>query len=459
MREVAKSIHEQREEVETALNIRLKLDADPNERIRLGVLDSKLYIRREDTSEWNWMNIYKNEQFQFNSQAQKNQLVNETKARLGVQGATKLSDLVEQMTDYKRVSTSGIPNYDLDSKTPYLKGETLHLSMDTTGKRIHDMQSEIERIGQAKKGGIKNPQFTMNENEIETMFTSLLGTGLSDGHIELSNSGFVYTESNRDRVDIVNKQIDQFGDVYRSEDLRPNRVIRTRYASVYGRALERRGLTKGDKTLQNEGWPQWLDESTGITNLEYYRSLWVQDGNFNLSKNGRVAFQVDRGVVLRDPKKSLDYGIENAASEKMSEFVRDRGDRTESELFNVRYRLTHGTLSDLEKSKDTEVSQLAEELRTIVDGNPPKLMVAEQNGLKQHGIETRKYFAYLTYSENTGRLSGLWHYETRTIKDAMRVGLKCAPDDIRKKRKVERWVESRPDLKKEIEDEVENNEL
>ncbi len=454
MREVAKSIHEQREEVETTLNQRMGLEGDPNERIRLGVMDSKLYIRREDTSVWNWMNLYKNEQFQFNSQEQKNQFVDETKARLGISGATKLSDIVDQMTDYKRVSMT-VPNYDLNSRTPYLKGETLHLSLDTTGKRIQDMQSKIERIGQARKGGIKSPQFTMKENEIESMFTSLLGTGLSDGHIELSNRGFVYTESNRDRVDIVNKQIDRFGDVYHSEDIRPNGVIRTRYSCVLGRALERRGLTKGDKTLQNEGWPQWLDESSGISNLEYYRSLWVQDGNFKLDKSGRVAFQVDRGVVLRDPRKSLGYGIENAASEKMAEFVRDKGNRSEDELFKVRYKLTKGTLDDLTYSTDAEVSQIASELKTIVNDNPPKLMVAEQRGLRQHGIETREYFAYLTYSENTGRLSGLWHYETGTKMDAMRVALKCSPDDIRKRSKVERWVKSRPDLKEKVEHETE----
>jgi hypothetical protein len=252
-------------------------------------------------------------------------------------------------------------------------------------------------------------------------------------------------------VDIVNRQIDQFGDVYQNEDLRPNGVIRTRYASAYGRALERRGLTKGDKTLQNEGWPQWLNESTGLPNLEYYRSLWVQDGNFKLDKNGRVAFQVDRGVVLRDPKKSQDYGIENAASEKMAEFVRDHGDRTENELFKVQYKVTKGSLDNLAQSMDAEVSQIASELKLIVNDNPPKLMVAEQNGLRHHRIETREYFAYLTYSENTGRLSGLWHYETASKKDTMRVALKCPPDDVRKKAKVERWVESEPDLKKEIE--------
>ena len=457
LRDIAQSIHEQRAEVETALNTRIGLDADPNKKLRLGVLDSKLYLRREDTSEWNWLNIYKNEQFHFNSQEQKNLLVDETKDRLGVYGAKRLSDLVDQMTDYKIVNTSGLPNYDLVSTTPYLRGETLHLSLDATGKNIQDIQSRIEKIGQARKGvgGINNPQFTMNATEIESMFTSLLGTGLSDGHIELSNSGFVYTESNRDRVDIVNKQIDQFGEVYRSEAIQPNGVIRTRYASAYGRALEGRGLTKGDKTLQNEGWPQWLEESTGIPNLEYYRSLWVQDGSFIVDKNGRAVFKVDRGVVLRDPKKSLEYDIENAASEEMAEFARDHGDRTESKLFNVRFELKHGTLEELEESKDENVAVLANELRSVVMDTKPKLLIAEQNGLKKHGIETREYFVYLTYSENTGRLSALWHYETGTKKDAMRVALKCSPDDIHKSRKVERWVESQPDLKKEIEHEIE----
>jgi len=354
LRDVAQSIHEQRVEVETTLNQRMELEGNPEVRLRIGVLDSKLYIRRADTSEWNWMNIHKNEQFQFDNLEQKNQLVNETKARLGVYGAKRLSDLVDQMTDYKMVNTSGLPNYDLVSTTPYLKGETLHLSLDTAGKNIQDMQDKIEHIGQNKDGigGIKNPQFPLDEHKIKSMFSSVLGAGLSDGHVELSKDGFVYTESNRERVDIVNKQIDKFGDVYRSEDLRPNGVIRTRYASAYGRALERQGLTKGDKSIQNEGLPVWMKEAAPEILVSYLGPLWAQDGNFYVDSDRRARFQWDRGVVLRDPSKEQNYNHESTLSDRHAQLIKNHGRSKDSEGFNPTHKITKSKLEELEDSSE-----------------------------------------------------------------------------------------------------------
>ncbi len=83
-------------------------------------------------------------------------------------------------------------------------------------------------------------------------------------------------------------------------------------------------------------------------------------------------------------------------------------------------------------------------------------MTDEQEGLASMGIETKEYLVELTYSENTGRLSALWHYETRGKDDAMRVAVHCPPDDHVKRAKVERWMnrESESDRRKRIEDEL-----
>jgi hypothetical protein len=70
LRDVAIKIAEDRDAIESALNQRMGLGKKPGEMIRLGVLESKVYVRREDTSEWNWLNIYKNEAFHFGNQEQ-----------------------------------------------------------------------------------------------------------------------------------------------------------------------------------------------------------------------------------------------------------------------------------------------------------------------------------------------------------------------------------------------------
>ena len=461
MREVAKSIHEQREEVETALNQRMGLEGDPNERIRLGVLDSKLYIRREDTSEWNWMNIYKNEVFHFKNQEQKNQLVDEAKARLDIQGGTRYSKLADQLTDLTRKKMSDQPNNDLYRTVPHLRGETLNLSLDASNRSIQEIQDKIERIGQARNGigGIKNPQFSPNENEIKSLFTSVLGTGLSDGHIELSNDGFVYTESNRDRVDIVNKQIDRFGDVYRSEDLRPNGVLRTRYASAYGRALERRGLTKGDKSIQNEGFPDWLREATPEELRDYFGPMWVQDGNFYVDRNGRARFQVDRAVVLRDPSKEATYDHQQLATKEHADLVHEFGTPKKGVDFKGLYELSFGGLKDLKYHDDESIAQTAQSLQEIVERTKCELLRDEQEGLASMGVMTKPYIARLTYSENTDRLSVLHHVSTATQDDAMRVAFLCPPEDVRKLADVREWMKSQDKRREQIRNQLESEGL
>ncbi|TFG27750.1 hypothetical protein EU528_12310 [Candidatus Thorarchaeota archaeon] len=461
LKDVAQSIHEQRVEVETALNQRMGLEGNPDERVRIGVVENKLYIRREDTSEWNWLNIYKNEQFQFESLEDKNSLTDEVRGRLGISGPKRLSDLVDQVTDYKMVNTSGLPNYDLVPTTPYLRGETLHLSLDATGKNIQDIQSRIERIGQAREGvgGIKNPKFTPDENKIKSMFTSVLGAGLSDGHIELSNDGFVYTESNRERVDIVNTQIDKFGDVYRSEDLRLNGVLRTRYASAYGRALERRGLTKGDKSIQNEGFPEWLKEATPEELRDYYGPMWAQDGNFYIDRKGSARFQVDRAVVLRDPSKEVTYEHQELATKEHAELVHEFGKPKKGANFKGLHELSFGGLRDLKEHDDERIARIAQSLEEIVEHTRSKLLRDEREGLASMGVMTTPYIARLTYSENSGRLSVLYHVSTATQDDAMRVGFLCPPEDIRKLADVRKWMKSQDKRRERIRNQLESEGL
>jgi hypothetical protein len=413
----------------------------------VGLVDSKLYIRRQDTSEYNWMNMYRNELVYFRSFEEKKAFVEETRDRLGIQGNTRLSHLIEQVTDRENISNKkqSQPVYDLTNAARHLRGYSLGMMLDTNNQSIQDFQSKIDRIGREVKGGhgIENPQFPEGGEKIDSMYASMLGAGLSDGHVEKVSNGFVYTEKNRKRVEIVNKQVDKFGEVYRHEDILENGVIRTRYSSTFGRLLENRGLTKGDKTLQNEGWPDWMKEVSPEVLAKYYEALWVEDGSFIVqSKGGGVAFSVDRGTVLRDPNRAVEYGTKDFASREMAKLVRDNGEKNEDGPFGGLHRLNSGKLEELENSSDDRISKVAKQLRRIVEDNKPSLMVDEQEGLEKLGIKTREYFVNLTYSDKTERLSTLWRYRTRRKDDAMRVAFKCPPDDEIKRAKVEKWMES-----------------
>ncbi|TET08849.1 MAG: hypothetical protein E3J86_09815 [Candidatus Thorarchaeota archaeon] len=459
LRDVAKSIEQNREEVERELNKCMGLDETANERMRLGLVDSKLYMRRQDTNEYNWMNMYQNELVYFKSLEEKKAFVEEARDRLGIQGNRRLSQLIDQITEKEKTVTSSNPNYDTQNAAQHLRGYSLGMMLDTHNQRIQDLQSKIERIGKEQKGGhgIENPKFPDGKEKIDSLYSSMLGAGLSDGHVEKASNGFVYTEKNRKRVEIVNRQVDQFGDVYRHEEVLENGVIRTRYSSTFGRLLENRGLTKGDKTLQNEGWPDWIKRISPEALTNYYGALWAEDGSFvTEQRSHRASFRVDRGTVLRDPKRSVEYGMKNIASEEMAKLVRDHGDESKEGPFGGLFKLNSGKLEELENSPDAHTSQVARQLRGIVKDNKPQLMMDEQEGLEKLGIKTSEYFLSLTYSDNTERLSTLWGYQTSAKDDAMRVATKCPPDDEVKRAKVEKWMKSefeserREKIKREI---------
>ena len=447
MRDIAKSIEQNREEVESELNRRMGLENNPDERMRLGLVDSKLYMRRQDTNEYSWMNMYRNELVYFRSQEEKKAFVEEARDRMGIQGNRRLSQLVEQVTDRENITDKkhSQPVYDLTNESQHLRGYSLGMMLDTNNQRIQDIKPKIERIGKEQNGGhgIENPQFPEGEERIDSMYASMLGAGLSDGHIERTRDGFVYTESNRKRVEIFNKQVDQFGEVYRHESVGETGVIRTRYSSTFGRLLETRGLTKGDKTLQNEGWPDWMKKISPTALADYYGALWAEDGSFvTEQRSHRAVFRVDRGTVLRDPNRNVEYGTKNKASEEMAKLVRDHGDESVEGPFGGLFKLNAGKLEELENSSDAHISLVAQKLREIVEDNKPQLMMDEQEGLEKLGIKTSEYFLNLTYSNNTERLSALWGYQTSTKDDAMRVATKCPPDDEVKRGKVEKWMRS-----------------
>ncbi len=453
LRDIASSIEKQRGAIEESLNERLGILQGPDRRLRIGVVENKLYFRLQDVSKYNWMHMYQNEIFHFHTPEQKQLHLRNTLNRLGMRGGVILSRLTEQIADHTRHEMNGRPKYDLLPDNSQMRGKSLELALDVTGTRIQDIQSQIQQVGRGDFG-IREPQFPENPIEIDSMFSSILGAGLSDAHIEKGSDGFVYTELDKTRVEIFLKQVQQFGRVYHNHKILSNGVARIRFSSTFGRLIEQRGMLKGDKTFQNQGFPDWLKQAPPEVLQKYYGPMWAQDGNFYIDKGGQARFQVDRGVALRDPGKSEIYGIAHRATLEHAHFVRDHGIKKEDERFGIRRLLTNGRLKELENSSDDTIARIASGLREVVDSNKSELMNDEMNGLGTLGIQTADYFAYLTYYENSGRLSTLWHCQTTTKDDVMRACIMCPPEDVRKRGMVEDWIASRPTLRQKIMDEL-----
>ena len=455
LEKIAESIEDSLHEIQDQINRSFGLDKIPTRELCLGVVQSRLYFRIHDRSPLNWFELYKNELFYFTSISEKIELVANARKHLCIQGDTVLSYLIEQVTDYERTVETFNQNSDLKRNHAYLRGETLYFLLDVLEMTIQDIQEKIDCIGRSygnQAGSIRDPHFPDDLHEIELILARLVGAGMSDGHIESRNKGFVYTESNEDRVEIFKTHMNRLGTVDCDENQLANAVIRIRFPSIIGRMLARLGMPVGDKTLSRTGLPHFTKEASFPVICEYFRQMWVEDGNFNVDTEGhRARFQWDRAVTFRDPSKATKYKFESLASDTHITLASRHGDENQDEAFGKTYTLTTGKLNKLCQTSDPEEALIATSLKELIKNNPPKLMEDEIALLAKLGVSTKKYVVEVNFYEGTGRLSALWTASTSTQKDTMRAALLTPPDDIEKLSAVMKWVFQQEERKQDIE--------
>ncbi len=424
--------------LEYEMNKQLELE---NQRLRFGAIDSKLFFRLQETSESNLLNLYVDEMFHFHEPGTRERLLSEAKDRLGLKGDINLSRLAHQITDYNKELTSRGMNTDVHYSSSYLKGSTLSLLLDACDLKVQDIQSEISFIGRSDRHGVRNPRFSDDPLEIDKAFARLFGGGLSDGHIDQFRV-FCYCDANRERADIFKGHFAFFGDVDYTEKVDEKGTIDIRYPSVIGRMLEKRGFTVGDKTVQNNGVPEFILNGDIEVVIEYLRQLWAEDGYFTFGEGQHTYFSWTRSVSLLDPQKDAKYGIDYGITEEMIQFIHDHGEYIEyfNGKYHPRYVLSGGTLRELEKLNDSIVASKAQAFSRFIDENKSILMTTEEGLLSRIDVESVPSCIEISHYIGTGRVSALWRARTQTLDDAMRVAILAPPDDEIKKQKVQSWV-------------------
>jgi transcriptional regulator with XRE-family HTH domain len=445
-------------EIEHALNQQLGFDKDSPQRLRLGVLSSRIYLRLENIQEIDWMQLYNDEMFHFHDQETVDVLLSMAKDRLDIKGDISLSRLVHQVADYDKTVTNDGMNSDLHSQASYLKGSTLSLLLDSCDVTIQELQDEISAIGRFDRRLIRNPEFSDDLLEIDMAFARLFGAGLSDGHIDQFRV-FCYCEADIDRVEIFNEHVKFFGDVDYTETVDEKGTHDLRYSSVLGRMLEKRGFTVGDKTVLNRGIPEFIMNGPIEVQVEYLKQLWPEDGHFINGENCHTYFGWTRSACLLDPEKDLKYGIPRHSVKKILSFVQDYGTFTEESSFTnresyPRYVLTGADLLRFTKSSDTTVSNPANWLNSYIESNKPLLLKHEKELLNNIGAATRDNCSEIVYYVDTGRVSVLFHAATKSLDDGMVVALVAPPDDKRKRMRVVEWVQSDPERHQRISSEL-----
>jgi len=446
------------EKVETSLNEILGISEDSKMRVRVGFVDGKLYIRYQDKSEYSWMNIYENELFYFNSVSDKFKLVHEMRARLGLSTNTDLGKLIDQLTDRESAEGNGYSDI-RECQDNHLRAETLHLILDITGVSLQEIRESIECVGRTREeaGGIRNPQFPDDPETIDIMFAKFFGLGLSDGHLSSTYSQFVYAERNPDRRKIVIEHSKDFGDVHYSDKEVEGETRQIQFASVFGRALRRKGFPAGDKCILNTGLPEFIMNGSFQTICVYFRNLWPEDGSFtSTGPNNRGEFKWNRSVALRDPIKESEYNHDSRVTGVHLAFFEEHGTYVEEDGngFREKIVLPATTLEELTKSESHRISSIAKEIKNIVYSNQPKLLLDEIEALRKTGVYATPRHIEINYYIDTSRVSAAWSGRIYRKTAVMKTALQMLPDDFRKRARVEEWMILYPALKRRTEREI-----
>jgi AraC-like DNA-binding protein len=459
---VTEVLENRRVEVESLLNELLSSLKDNKDKSRVGFVDGKLYIRVQDTSEYNWLNIYDNELFYFKDIEDKFRLVHEMRTRFGLITNMDLGKLIDQLTDRDDATGSGYSDIK-ETTDEHIRAETLHLILDATGKNLGDIQEKIHCIGKVRsgeyegKGGIRNPKFPSDPETIDIMFAKFFGLGLSDGHISKEGNEFVYSEKDPDRREIVMEHSKDFGEVhYHEKDAK-----QIQFATAFGRALRKRGFTAGDKCILNHGLPEFILHGPPEVIFTYFRNLWPEDGCFSIEYPSKVAyFTWDRTVVLKDPSKESEYGLNSEVTDDHLSLIENYGTRKEIDSkngFKEEIYLTPTALEELIRSKNPDISSLAKELDEIILSNQSNLLNDEIDALRRTGVYASQKIMKISYHIESSRVSISRRGKIYRKRDVMRTALNMLPDDIRKSTKVKEWMDYWPRLRRDIEKELDSH--
>jgi transcriptional regulator with XRE-family HTH domain len=448
--------------IESSLNDHLAIEG-PDQRLRLGVVESRVYLRLENTQENDWMQLYKNEMFHFHKTERFERVLSKAKENLSIKGDISLSRLVHQVSDYNRSLTRRGMNTDLHPNASYVKGATLSLLLDSCDMTIQEIEADISSIGRIDRRLIRNPRFSDNPLEIDKAFARVFGAGLSDGHIDQFGV-FCYGEADIGRVNIVKKHVEFFGDVDYTEDVDKNGFHDIRYSSVLGRMLQSRGFSVGDKTVQNRGIPEFIMNGPIAVQVEYLKQLWPEDGHFITGEKYLDRFGWTRAVSLRDPEKDVKYTAESNITDDMIRAIKEVGTYREDTGFPdietyPRYVLSGPALERSLNHPDAATRKALSELRSTIEANKPKLLSDEKKLLENLGIGIQSECDYLTLYLGTGRVSVLFRAWTQSLDDTMKVAIVASPDDVRKSTSVCDWIQSQKVRYRRVRQELESEDL
>jgi len=386
---VREVLNSNRPEIQDTLKHRTNL-----EKVRIGMVNDKLYIWTPDLTPNDMVNAWHNQYFYFNNRDLA-KIADESGSRLDLGNSRRerlrnLNDLMKEMVNDG--ASSDIIK--IDGNRSRVPGEALHIQCDVLGIKNKDLEGRVRKVtGINGHGGIENPKFPKGQ-KLEAWRAGLIGAALSDCHIR--PDGIVeYYEENLERLNRFKESLKEIGDFTNEPSYLPHsHIYRLKLPSPYGRALNVWEVPSGDKTIQNPGLPSDYRNWSPESKCKYSSEMTSEESNIS---SGRCSWPRSN-VVKAGEKKADTYGFKERISKKEIDLIKDKG-KSYSGDFEGERTIPYGLIDDLKNDEDSSVGEVARELEKTIHRNRNHLIDDEKQLHADIGVDIAVYPKEITYYE------------------------------------------------------------
>jgi hypothetical protein len=416
-----------------------------HEELKIGLVDNRVYVWKVDRTPNDMLNVWGDRYFYF-KEDEYAKIIKRLCSDLRLpedksERAMHLNSLIQNMISED--STSRI----LHRKAkPRLVGDMLHFTRDVLGVENSYFEGKMTKVASRfGRGAINNPKLATGE-EVESLRAKLGAIVNSDCWIG-KNGIMWYYEGNVDRIRMVEKYFQQFGDMdLKMQQRETNTSYRMPIPRHVGKAFIYWGFTTDDKSIRNQRLVESIREGSRDGWISYLRELIPEDGSFNKISG----FQWSRSVVMNPGVKDGKYNLTPELSDSHIAFIKDNGRHNSDRGY------FHLQLSEYLKLDEKSKPDIVKSFEVLISKSRCKLIDDEASLAEKLGIKMKVYPESITLYEGSGRISIKWVATTLGKDNAIRWYLIAPPNDLRKLGLAQDWINQRPKdvqrVKKQLEE-------
>ncbi len=444
LRRFKQAADENKSVLEASLGERIRLKGR-HEEVKVGLAGDRVYVWRVNRTPNDMLNVWGDRHFHFKKDEYA-KIIDSLSSELQLpegksERAQYLNELIRNMVSVD--ATSKI----LHRKAkPHLIGDMLHFVRDTIGVDNEYFEGKMTKVtSRFNRGAIDNPKLPTGQT-LEILRAKLGAVVNSDCWIG-GNGIMWYYEGNVDRIRIVEKMFQQFGDIkMKMAEAENNTSYRMLMPRHIGRAFIYWGFATDDKSIRNQRLVESIREGSREAWIHYLRELIPEDGSFN-SCSG---FQWSRSVVLNPGRQDAKYRLTPKLDDNQISFIRENGRHDKKRGY------VHLQLAEYLKADDKSKTDIVKSFEREVSENRCNLLDDEASLAQNLGIGVRVYPECITLYKETGRVSIKWVASTQNVENTIKWCLIAMPDDIRKRGLVQEWLAQRPDNAERVRKELES---